>query len=218
MTPNKFLRNIALMVILFVGLVGLIYFGLGLLKRYTSEAYVLSHSIQNIVDESALSAKLRYALASHESYLRDLDAHIIRKEDDVPHLASEIESYADALGVSLTINSIAIGEPVKAKGAKSAAKPQPDAGAAGKTRINPLYMEITAMGDFGRLVKFISLLEHSNYSIRFDTYSLKQMGLLESRTPGVLTPVEIREENRLQIKRITWVLTGRIIADTYIKQ
>ncbi len=219
MMQNKFLRNIFILGIVFIFIISAIFWGVKSLVSYTSQGFVLSNSVKNIVEENQLSAELRYNLTANAASLDNLNTHLIKEEDDVPKLAAEMESFADSLGISFVINSINIGEP-KAKNSKAAPKKEEVKPEGDKTalRANPMYIEITAMGDFGKIMKFITLLENSNYAINFSDYSFKQMGLIESRNSGSgLTPVEIKEENKLQIKKITWVFTAKLMVNTYIK-
>lgn len=228
MKETKFTRNILIIGLVLLAAVAAIVFGIKSLIHQSSESFVLSSSLQNVVNETSASAKTRYMFLDSQNRLVDLKSHAIETEEEIPQLAEEMESYADSLSINLTINAISIESGLQTKvGSKATTEDVEKSQAAtvnnvsntagDKTplKLTPVVIDITALGNFDSLLRFIRLLENANFTVTFDAYALKQVGFIASAAQS--TPVEVRPENRELLTGLTWMLQSRISLQTYIQ-
>jgi hypothetical protein len=213
MKPNNF-RNKFLIALFFCLLVlGAIVLGFNLIIKYSSRIFVLNKLVQNINFENENSLKTKLLLDDNIKNFDNLKSHTIDKEDEVPMVVGEIESYADDLNIPIKINSINV---VNLNKKRDSDSENPEASPAlGQI----LKIEIQSNGDFNSLVKLLKLFENSNYVISVDKYHLRQViSSGYNAGSGDLVFNEINPNSQINLDQTKiWLLSASLSITTNIK-
>ncbi len=217
MKPSNFKSRLFVSSALLAAAILAICFGITILRKYSSKSYVLSKSTQNILKEKEEASKTRTLIASSEQNIAELAKHNITRQEEVPLIVENLESYADSLGLPLTINTINVGADQKAKTSTKEDAATKDAPLARK-QTKELTIELTSNGSFGNLLKLIKLFENGDYILKIPQFSLKQVIMSD---PGAFggAPVflDISPSNINPIGNKTWLLRAKLTILTNIK-
>ncbi len=224
MKTNNFTSRLLIAVAIFLATVFAIVVGFLLLRRYYSRAFVLNASIKNLKEERLNSSRSKEVFLQNEKSIEVLKSHEVKNRDEIPLLVEALESYALDLEISLDVKTINLDETKKVAKVLQPTDSLPDsktapAEAAKKESGKNLTIEISSDGDFDKLLKLLQLFENGDYVLAMDSYSLRQVVVLESTRPGG-EPIyrDVRSNDDTDADAIkTWALDAKLIVPTNIK-
>lgn len=212
--------------VIFLVTIAAIIFGFFVLRHYYSKSYVLTASIKNLNEERENSSKSKEVFLENKPAIDILNAHTITSESQIPMLVESLEAYALDLEISVDIKTINLEQKSKVAKVLEPTNTAPDTKnlAPGDTTVKKevgrnIIIETASNGDFDKLLKLLQLFENGDYLANVDSYSLRQVMVLEpTRSDGEPIYRDIRGNEEIPEDAIlTWSLDAKLLIPTKIK-
>ncbi len=226
MKSNNSTSKILIGVVIFLITIAAIIFGFFVLRHYYSKSYVLTASIKNLNEERDNSSKSKEVFLENKSAIDILNSHTITSESQIPLLVESLEAYALDLEISVDIKTITLEQKSKVAKVLEPTSTTPDTKnlASEDTTVKKevgrnIIIETASNGDFDKLLKLLQLFENGDYLANVDSYSLRQVMVLEpTRSDGEPIYRDIRGNEEIPEDAIlTWSLDAKLLIPTKIQ-